>query len=71
MVAASVFGLFEFWKKSSISGDGGCVEVRRTSSGVQVRDSKNPDGAVLHFTDREWTAFLEGVALGEFRIVAP
>jgi hypothetical protein len=51
-----------------MSGGDGCVEVRRISSGVQVRDSKNPCGAVLEFTEREWTAFLEGIALGEFHI---
>ena len=56
------------WKKSSASGSGECVEVRRTPSGVQVRDSKNPAGAILDFTDSEWLAFLKGVALGEFHI---
>ena len=70
-MAVSFLGLSGSWKKSSTSDDQGCLEVRRTCAGVQVRDSKNPDGAVLHFTDREWTAFLEGVELGEFRIVAP
>ena len=70
-MAVSSSGLSGLWKKSPTSGaDGDCVEVRRTPFGIQVRDSKNPDGAVLHFTDREWSAFLEGVALGEFRIVA-
>jgi hypothetical protein len=44
------------------------VEVRRTPSGVQVRHSKNPTGAVLDFTDAEWLAFLKGVARREFHI---
>jgi hypothetical protein len=54
------------WKKSSRSTQGGCVEVRQELGLVQVRDSKNPGGPVLRFNHHEWTAFLEGVRLGEF-----
>jgi Domain of unknown function (DUF397) len=64
-------GISGQWKKSSASGDGTCVEVRRTNRGVQVRDSKDPGGAVLDFTEAEWIAFLKGVALGEFHISGP
>ena len=71
MVTEPSFGISEDWKKSSASGAGGCVEVRRSRSGVQVRDSKDPAGPVLDFTDTEWIAFLEGVTLGEFRIPVP
>jgi hypothetical protein len=49
------------WRKASYSGTngGGCVEVARPRPGtVAVRDSKNPDGAVLTFTAREWTRLL-------------
>jgi len=67
-VAQQSSGISRSWKKSSASTDAGCVEVRRTSSGIQVRDSKNPDGPVLEFNDIEWNAFVAGVALGEFRI---
>lgn len=37
------------WRKSSRSGsDGGeCVEMAGVEAGVAVRDSKDPDGAVL------------------------
>ena len=65
------YGISEIWKKSSASGDGACVEVRRTHRGVQLRDSKNSGGAVLEFTDAEWMAFLKGVTLGEFHISNP
>jgi len=68
VVEESSCGISGKWKKSSASTDGECVEVRRTISGIQVRDSKDPTGAVLNFTDAEWRAFLDGVALGEFRI---
>jgi hypothetical protein len=66
VVVEPISGMSENWKKSSMSGGSGCVEVRRTRSGVQVRDSKDPGGPVLHFTHAEWVAFIGGVALGEF-----
>jgi len=33
---------------------------------VLVRDSKEPDGAVLTFTHSEWRAFVGGATDGEF-----
>jgi hypothetical protein len=56
------------WRKSSYSGNGGnCVEVATNLPGViAVRDSKNPGGPALVFTPDEWTAFVAGVAGGEF-----
>jgi hypothetical protein len=54
------------WRKSSRSNYSGCVEVRFSSGGVAVRNSRTPSGAVLEFTFLEWSAFLEGAALGEF-----
>ncbi len=56
------------WRKSSYSnGAGGmCVEVADVDGGVVVRDSKNPSGPVLAFTDGEWDAFLAGARDGEF-----
>ena len=54
------------WRKSSLSGADGCVEVRRRASDIQVRDSKDPGGPVLTFNAHEWRAFLGGARLGEF-----
>lgn len=54
------------WRKSSLSVAGGCLEVRYRNGLIQVRDSKDPDGAVLAFTRYEWTSFVGGVGLGEF-----
>lgn len=56
------------WFKSSYSfANGNCVEVQfLTDGGVQVRNSKDPDGPVLTFTREEWEAFIGGVRLGEF-----
>jgi len=43
------------------------VEVSRVDTDtVAVRDSKNPAGPVLRFTQAEWEAFLDGMAKREF-----
>lgn len=43
-----------------------CVEVARDDKGtVHLRDSKNPDGAMLAFTPGEWSAFEESVRAGQ------
>jgi uncharacterized protein DUF397 len=56
------------WHKARRSGDNGgsCVELAPLDGGTAVRDSKNPGGAVLAFTPREWTAFLASVKTGSF-----
>jgi hypothetical protein len=56
------------WIKSSLSfSNGNCVEVASLADGgVGVRNSRNPEGAVLAFTPDEWHAFLGGVRNGEF-----
>ncbi len=69
------------WHKASHSSDGSnCVEVTVTydtadaghKAGAEklylMRDSKNPDGPVLKFTQAEWDAFILGVKDGEFDI---
>ena len=55
------------WRKSSRSGNNGCVEVAFGESEVAVRDSKQQGrGPVLQFNAHEWEAFLAGVRNGEF-----
>lgn len=57
------------WAKSSLSSyNGNCVEVAGlTTETTRMRDSKNPRGEMLTFTDpTEWDAFLAGVRNGEF-----
>ncbi|GIF74144.1 DUF397 domain-containing protein [Asanoa siamensis] len=54
------------WRKSSQSLNGDCVEVASLPGAVAVRDSKNPDGAILRFSRSEWRAFLEAATGGEF-----
>jgi hypothetical protein len=58
--------LDETWRTSTRTGQGAWVEVRLVGGGIQVRDTKHRDGAVLTFTAAEWTAFTGGVRDGEF-----
>jgi hypothetical protein len=57
------------WVKSSLSKHvSNCVEVAALpgpEGGVAVRNSKDPDGAVVKFTAGEWGAFIGGVLNGE------
>lgn len=54
------------WRKSSYSnGAGGmCVEVAPMAGTTAVRDSKNPDGPILVFTDPHWRDFVARVGNG-------
>jgi hypothetical protein len=54
------------WTHASASSIGDCVEVQAADGGVLVRDSKDPHGPVLEFTESEWRAFLDGAKKGEF-----
>ncbi|MFC8046698.1 DUF397 domain-containing protein [Nocardia sp. NPDC057353] len=56
------------WFKSSYSGDqGDCVEVAYQPGGkLSVRDSKNPDVAVVTFPKASWAVFVAGISAGEF-----
>lgn len=54
------------WRKSSHSTNVDCVEFRRVEGGVEVRNSKRPDEAIIRYTTSEWDAFLKGVKDGEF-----
>jgi hypothetical protein len=66
------------WRKSTFSGNNGgdCVEVAELTPEladtghddtlIAVRDSKDPDGPKLFFTQAEWDAFLNGVKAHEF-----
>ena len=50
------------WTKSSYSANNGhCVEVRRESQTVAVRDSKHTIGATLNFPRQRWLRFLRSL----------
>lgn len=54
------------WRTASACEQGACVSVAFDNGNALVRDSKDPDGPALRFTRNEWTAFVGGVAAGEF-----
>jgi hypothetical protein len=55
------------WVKAQASSQAGeCVELRRASGAIEVRDSKNPAGPVLRFAPCEWSVWLDGAEKGEF-----
>ncbi len=57
------------WRKSMVSGDGGCVEVALVDGVIGVRDTKDQGaGPILMFNQREWNAFLAGARSGEFEL---
>ena len=51
------------WHKSSYSSQNGdCVEAADNLPGtVVVRDSKDPQGPVLAFSDHDWRAFVRRI----------
>ena len=55
------------WRTSSYSTtQANCVEVALGGPAVGVRDSKDPHGPVLAVPAVRWSAFLGGVATGDF-----
>ncbi|MFI1192811.1 DUF397 domain-containing protein [Micromonospora sp. NPDC020750] len=61
------------WRTSSRSNDQGlCVEVADnlvdTAGVVAIRDSKNPAGPALAVSPPGWTAFVDAIRVGRFRV---
>jgi len=56
------------WHRASRCANGECVEVARGDGLILVRDSKDPAGAVLTYSDEEWTAFIASIKAGEFDV---
>jgi hypothetical protein len=56
------------WRKSArSSAQGNCVELAQLpGQGVAVRNSRDPEGPALVFSDAELEAFLGGVKDGDF-----
>lgn len=53
------------FRKSTFSGNGGCVEVRMLGETIALRDSKDPRKPAPEFRTQEWVAFLAGVRDGQ------
>ncbi len=49
------------WRKSRFCANAACIEVARDDARFLVRDSKDPDGARLAFTARDWQLFIGAV----------
>lgn len=43
-----------------------CVEFTKVGQVIAIRDSDNPDGPILQFTEREIAAMLRGARAGTF-----
>jgi hypothetical protein len=54
------------WRKSTLCGPDGCVEVAFVEGGVAVRDSKNRGGSVLVVSAQDWAGFVGAARDGEF-----
>jgi uncharacterized protein DUF397 len=59
------------WRKSSFSTVGNCVEAVVDAGEILLRDSKDPGGHRLRYTESEWDAFVRGVKNGEFDLFTP
>jgi len=56
------------WAKSTHSNDeGACLELGHGAPGCAlVRDSKDRQGAVLRFSQRQWLTFTTALKAGDF-----
>jgi Domain of unknown function (DUF397) len=55
------------WRKAQRSiGNGNCVEVAHSHEWIVVRDSKNPDGAILAYNAESWRVFTAQARQGHF-----
>lgn len=54
------------WRMSSFTDGMNCFEVADLGDRIAVRQSKDPDGPVLHFNRGEMLAFVQGAKAGEF-----
>jgi hypothetical protein len=53
-------------KAQSSTYNGACIEVASVAGKVAMRDSKDPDGTVLVYTNAGFGAFLDGARNGKF-----
>lgn len=54
------------WRKSGRSSSGNCVELAPLSGGVAMRNSRDPDGQVLVYSQADFSLFLNEIKAGGF-----
>jgi hypothetical protein len=54
------------WQKARASNQTDCVELRRNGDCVEMRDSKNPEGAILRYSRLDLATLLAAARNGEF-----
>lgn len=60
------------WRKSSYSGGGeNCVEVAHIPGHVGIRDSKNPQSALLILANTRWAALTNEIKNGRYNLPHP
>ena len=45
------------WRRELACSNNACVEVAKVDGTYLIRDAKDPEGAVLSFSEQEWKAF--------------
>ena len=58
------------WRKSTFSGNGGCVELGTTPAGIVagIRDSRSPDRGHLAVAPEVFAVFLASVKVGQYNL---
>jgi hypothetical protein len=58
------------WRRAAENDDPprGSVEVAFVDDLIGMRDSRQPEGPILVFTESEWDAFVAGAKDGEFDV---
>jgi predicted secreted Zn-dependent protease len=52
---------------TALSCDGGaCVEVAADRNAIFIRNSRQPSGPLLEYTQEEWHEFVSGIKKGDF-----
>jgi Domain of unknown function (DUF397) len=55
----------EFWRKSSHSNSGDCLECLIGTDEVRLRDSTSRSSGELHLSHSQWRAFLAEIKAGK------
>lgn len=53
---------------AQVDPDGGQIEIAFVDDLIGMRNSADPDGPILVFTESEWDAFVAGTKDGEFDV---